>query len=169
MIKNKNVEVQKTNEAHRFEFGLGVKLNLKSSEKYIALSNLSIFFMSRNIKKNTDTVILKYLRLHGILAWITWRIIFWWIIFSYRHSRHLNILWKHRTLLTTCLIQTHINIIKDRIIFKIESEYAESHGLLSFSRKCGDEYSKKLINTATEAGNDAPKTPLKRYQQKQMK
>lgn len=75
--KEQKCKSAKSKWSSQFEFGLGIELNLKSSNKYIALLNLSIYFISRNIKKNTDTVILKYLRLHGILAWITWRSIFW--------------------------------------------------------------------------------------------
>ena len=37
---------------------------------------------------------------------------------------------------------------------------------MSFSRKCGDNYGKKLIGTATKTGIDAAKTASKRVVQK---
>ena len=37
---------------------------------------------------------------------------------------------------------------------------------MSFSRKCGDKYGKRLIDTATKTGIDAPKTASKRVVQK---
>ena len=37
---------------------------------------------------------------------------------------------------------------------------------MSFARKCGDKYGKRLIDTATKTGIDAPKTASKRVVQK---
>ena len=37
---------------------------------------------------------------------------------------------------------------------------------MSFSRKCGDKYGKRLIDTATKTGIDAAKTASKRAVQK---
>ena len=45
-------------------------------------------------------------------------------------------------------------------------KYIKGYGSLSFSRKCGDKYGKKLMDTATKTGIDAAKTALKRVVQK---
>ena len=34
-------------------------------------------------------------------------------------------------------------------------KYVKGYGLLSFARKCGDKYGKKLIDTTTKTGIDA--------------
>ena len=41
-------------------------------------------------------------------------------------------------------------------------KYVKGYGLLSFARKCGGRYGKKLIDTATKTGIDAAKTASKR-------
>ena len=45
-------------------------------------------------------------------------------------------------------------------------KYIKGYGFLSFARRFGDKYSKKLIGTATKAGIDAAKTASKRVVQK---
>ena len=45
-------------------------------------------------------------------------------------------------------------------------KYIEGYGFLSFGRKFGDKYSKKLMDTATKTGIDAAKTGSKRVVQK---
>ena len=40
-------------------------------------------------------------------------------------------------------------------------KYIKSYGFLSLSRKFGDKYTKKLMNTATKTGIDAAKIPSK--------
>ena len=45
-------------------------------------------------------------------------------------------------------------------------KYMKSSGFLSFARKCGDKYGKKLIDTATKTGTDAAKIASKRVVQK---
>ena len=44
--------------------------------------------------------------------------------------------------------------------------YVQGYGFLSFARKFGDKYGKKLINTATKAGIDAVKSASKIVVQK---
>ena len=44
--------------------------------------------------------------------------------------------------------------------------YVKGYGFLSFARKFGDNYVKKLMNTATKTGIDAAKTASKRVVQK---
>ena len=45
-------------------------------------------------------------------------------------------------------------------------KYVKGYGFLSFARKLGDKYGKKIIDTATKTGIDAPKTASKRVVQK---
>ena len=45
-------------------------------------------------------------------------------------------------------------------------KYVQGYGFLSFARKFGDEYGKKLMDTATKTGIDAAKTASKRVVQK---
>ena len=45
-------------------------------------------------------------------------------------------------------------------------KYVEGYGFLSFARKFGDKYRKKLMDTATKTGIDAAKTASKRVVQK---
>ena len=41
-------------------------------------------------------------------------------------------------------------------------KYVKGYGFLSFTRKFGNRYGKKLMNTATKTGMDAAKTASKR-------
>ena len=45
-------------------------------------------------------------------------------------------------------------------------KYVQGYGFLSFGRKFGDKYGKKLIHTATKTGIDVAKTASKRVVQK---
>ena len=45
-------------------------------------------------------------------------------------------------------------------------KYVKGYSFLSFARKLGDKYGKKLIDTATKTGIDAAKTASKRVVQK---
>ena len=45
-------------------------------------------------------------------------------------------------------------------------KYVKGYGLLSFARKFGDKYGKKLMDIATKTGIDAAKTASKRVVQK---
>ena len=45
-------------------------------------------------------------------------------------------------------------------------KYVKGYGFLSFARKLGDKYGKKLMDTATKTGIDAAKTASKRVVQK---
>ena len=45
-------------------------------------------------------------------------------------------------------------------------KYGKGHGFLSFPRKSGDKYEKKLMETTTKTGLDAAKTVSKRAVQK---
>ena len=45
-------EHSKTSDPHRLFLNLSDKINLKRSDKYVALSNLSIYYAWKNIKKS---------------------------------------------------------------------------------------------------------------------
>ena len=47
-----NSRNSKTSDPHRLLLNLSDKINLKRSDKYVALSNLSIYYTWKNIKKS---------------------------------------------------------------------------------------------------------------------
>ena len=47
-----NSENSETSDCHRLLLNLTDKINLKRSDKYIALLNLSIYFIWKNVKKS---------------------------------------------------------------------------------------------------------------------
>ena len=47
-----NSENSKLSDPHRLLLNLSDKINLKRSDKYVALSNLSIYYAWKNIKKS---------------------------------------------------------------------------------------------------------------------
>ena len=49
-----NSKNSKTSDPHRLLINLADKLNLKKNGKYVALSNLSIYYAWRNIKKSYE-------------------------------------------------------------------------------------------------------------------
>ena len=46
-----NTEISKTNEPHKFVLNLSQKLDLRSSNKHVALQNLSIYYTLKHIKR----------------------------------------------------------------------------------------------------------------------
>ena len=58
-----NSENSKTSDTHRLLLNFSDKINLKRSDKYVALSNLSTYYTWKNIRKiytRTSTLNLKY-------------------------------------------------------------------------------------------------------------
>ena len=47
-----NSDNGKTSDPHRLFLNLTDKINLKGSDKYVVLSNLSIYYTGKNIKRN---------------------------------------------------------------------------------------------------------------------
>ena len=45
-------------------------------------------------------------------------------------------------------------------------KYVKGYGFLSFARKCGNKYGKKLMDAVTKTGTDAEKTASKKVAQK---
>ena len=61
-----NSEKSKTTYTHRLLHNLTDKINLKRSDKYVALSNLSIYYTCKNIKKSYKSNKFKYQLQHGM-------------------------------------------------------------------------------------------------------
>ena len=55
-----NTGNSKTSDPHWLLLNLLDKVNLKRSDKYVALSNLDIYYTWKNIKSQTKTINLKY-------------------------------------------------------------------------------------------------------------
>ena len=62
-----NYENSKTTEPYRLLINLSDEINLKRSDKYVALSNLSIYYVMDKYKKgHTKAINLKYLSQLGV-------------------------------------------------------------------------------------------------------
>ena len=55
-----NSENSKTSNPHRLILNLTDKINLKRTDKYVVLSNLSIYYTWKNLKSHTKIIHLKY-------------------------------------------------------------------------------------------------------------
>ena len=62
-----NSRNSKTSDPHRLLLNLSDKIDLKSSDKYVALSNLSIYYTWKNIKNHTKIINLKYQLQRGMI------------------------------------------------------------------------------------------------------
>ena len=60
-----NSENSKTSDPRRLLLNLSHKMNLKRSDKYFTLPNLSIYYRWKNIKSHTKIMNLKYQLQHG--------------------------------------------------------------------------------------------------------
>ena len=61
-----NSENSKTSDLYRLLLKLTDKIDLKRKEKYVALSNLSIYYIWKNIKSHTNVTNLRYQLQHGM-------------------------------------------------------------------------------------------------------
>ena len=61
-----NSKNSKTSNRHRLLLSLTVKINLNRIDKYVALSNLSIYYTWKNIKESYKIINLKYQLSHGM-------------------------------------------------------------------------------------------------------
>ena len=115
-----NTENRKTNERHKFLLNLSQRLDLKSSDKHVALQNLSIYYTWKNIRKQYKNNKLK-------IKAPTWNDKFKLPDGSYSVSDIQDyikfIIKKHETLTTISRIHVYINIISNRIVFKIKDGY----------------------------------------------
>ena len=115
-----NTENSKTNEPHRFRLDLTDKLNLKNSNKNMALANLSIYYTWKNIKSEFNNNKFK-------ISALTWSKTFdlpdgSYIIADIQDYFEF-IKKKHEALTENPSIQIYPNKIKDRIAFKIKTGY----------------------------------------------
>ena len=115
-----NTENSKTNEPHRFRLGLADKLNLKNRKKNMALADLSIYYTWKNIKS-------KYSNNKFKISAPTWNETFNLPDGSYTIDDIQDyfefIIKKHETLTDNASIKIYANKIKNRIVFKITTDY----------------------------------------------
>ena len=115
-----NTENSGTNELHRFKLDLADKLNLKNTIKNMALANLSIYYTWKNIKSEYKNNKFK-------ISAPTWSGTFDLPDGSYSISDIQDyfefIIKKHETLNEDLPIEIYPNKIKNRIVFKIKTDY----------------------------------------------
>ena len=113
-----NSENSKTSDPHRLLPNLTDKINLKRSDKYVALSNFNVDYAWKNIKSYTKII---NLNISPNMEWRIW--ISWLIIFSIRHSR---LFWVYHQKLKTVSdnpsIKLRLNKIENKM-FKTEAGY----------------------------------------------
>ena len=114
------MENSKTNEPHKFVFNLSQRLDLRRSNKRVALQNLSIYYTWKNIRKQHKKKKLK------IIA-PTWNNEFDLPDGSYSvseiHDYTEFIVKKHEILTTIPPIHLYINGINNRLVFKLKDGY----------------------------------------------
>ena len=115
-----NLENSKTNEPHKFVYNLSQRLDLRSSNKHVALQNLFIYYKLKSIRKQYQKNKLKIIApilndkfelpdgaysVSDIQDYIDY------------------IIKKHETLTKILPIYVHINRINNRLAFKIKDRY----------------------------------------------
>ena len=115
-----NTENSKRNKPQRFKLDLTDKLNLKNSNKNMALANSSTYYTWKNIKTEYSNNKFK-------ISAPTWNETFDLSDGSYSIANIQDyfefIIKKHETLTENPSIQTDANKMKNRIIFKIKTGY----------------------------------------------
>ena len=115
-----NYENSKTSDSHRLLLNLSDKINLKRSDKYVALSNLSIYYTWKNIKKLYKNNKFK-------ISSPTWNGQFELpdgsCFVSDIQDYFEYILKNHETVTNNPLIMIFVNKIENRITFKIKTRY----------------------------------------------
>ena len=115
-----NTETRKTNQPHKFRLTLADKFNLKNPNKNIPLTNLSIYYTWANLKSAYNNNKLK-------ISAPTWNDEFDLPDGSYSISDNENyfecIIKKHETIVNFPPVQTYVNKIKNKIVFKIKTGY----------------------------------------------
>ena len=109
-------ENNKTNELHKFVLNLSQRLDLRSSNKHVALQNVSIHYVRKNNKNNKLKIIAP-----------TWNDEFDLPDGSYSvldiQDYIKYIIKKHETLTTIPPIHVYISRINNRMVFKIKDGY----------------------------------------------
>ena len=115
-----NTKKRKSNEPHKLRLSLSDKLNLKSANKKIALSNLSIYNTWKNIKSTYSNNKYK-------ISAPTWNDTFdlpdGFYSISDIQDYFEFILKKHETLAEDSPTEIYPNKIKNRFVFKIKTGY----------------------------------------------
>ena len=115
-----NTENIRANKPHKFVLNLSQRLDLRSSDKHVALENLYIYYMWKNIRKQYKNNKLK-------ITSPTWNDEFESPDGSYSVSDTQYyieyIIKKHETLITIPPIHVYIDRINNRLVFKIEDGY----------------------------------------------
>ena len=113
-----NSENSKTSDSHRLLLNLAEKINLKRSDKYNALSNLSIYYTWKNVKKSYKNNKFK-------ISPPTWNVEFELPEGSYSVSDIQNyfeyILKKHEKVFDNPSIMIYVNKIENRSTYKIRT------------------------------------------------
>ena len=133
-----NTENNGTNEPHRFKLDLADKINLKNTSKCMGLAHLSICYTWKNIKSECNNNKFK-------ISAPTWNDTFDLPDGSYPIDYIQNyfeyITKKHENLSEDLPIEIYPNKIKNRFVFKIETDYKlelltpETMGLLGSTKK----------------------------------
>ena len=115
-----NSESSKTSDLHRLLLNISDKINLKRNDKYVALSNLSIYYTRKNIKESYKNSIYR-------ISAPTWNKDFQLPDGSYSASDIQDyfryILKRHETITGNPWIMIYVNKIENRIMFKIKTGY----------------------------------------------
>ena len=114
-----NSENSKTSDSHRLLLNFLNEINLNRSDKYVAISNLSIYYTYKNIKESYKNNEFK-------ISFPTWTEEFELPDGSNSvsdiHNYFQNILKKHETVTDNLSIMVSVNKIENRITFKIKTE-----------------------------------------------
>ena len=115
-----NTTSSTTKHSHKFVYNFTDKLNLKNSNKNIALANLSIYYTWKNVKSDYNINKFK-------ISAPTWNDTFDVPDGSYSITALQNyfgyIIKKHETIANVSPLLIDVNKIKNRIVFKIKSGY----------------------------------------------
>ena len=105
----------KTNEPHRFNLHLVDIIDLKKSDKNIALVNLSINYKWKTSKMFKTTTKLKCLFLHGMMS-LNYLMDHFFLADIYDYLEYL--IKKHETLTSNSPVKIYVNKIKNCIVLK---------------------------------------------------
>ena len=146
-----NTENSKTNEPHRFRLTLADKLNLKYPNKNMALANLSIYCTWNNI---TSAYSNNKFKIFAPTSNDKFNLVDGWYSISNIQDYFEYIIEKHETVADNPPMQIYTNKIKNRIVFKIKTDY-KLELLFPQTRKLLGS-TKKHVDQDTD-GEDVPK------------
>ena len=114
-----NSENSKTSDPHRLLLNLLDKINLKRSDKYVALSNLSIYYTWKNIKKSCKNNKFKV----SVPTWNEFEFPYGSHAVSDIQDYSEYILKRHEAVIDNYSIKIYVNKIENRITLKIKTGY----------------------------------------------